>query len=584
MTEDEKEAEEILSGNLDFEFSMSYEVMPEINTPELEKLSLVRPVVDVSDKEIDEQIEKIGESMIPYEEKKGKAAKKDRVTMNYLGKIDGEAFDGGADNDAKLVLGSGTFIPGFEDQLIGSKAGDETVVKVKFPDEYGATHLAGKDAEFEVTVSLVEKPGKLEIDDEFASKLGMENVEKLREAVQGQLVQQFSGLSKTRVKRQVLDQLDEKTEMELPSKMVEQEYDNIWNQMNVELERAGKSFEDEGTTEEEAKKEYRSLAERRVRLGLVLANIGETADVEVTEEEMQAAVYQQLQQYPGQEEQVLNYFRENPDAVAGLRAPLYEDKVVDFIVEKAEIKEETITKEQVVKAIAQFERTMISGDSRYDAIVERNEGFFTEAEQEGFEIVAAGDGQEALFVARDEKPDLIILDLMMPEMGGYEFIRAYGKESETPIIILTAKLEEYDKVLGLEMGADDFVTKPFSPRELTARVRAVLRRVSKQENIEDEERFRVADITLDRSTRMVKVDEKPIDLTPTEFDLLITFMRTPGRVFSRTQLLDRLGDAYEGYERTIDVHIRNLRTKIEPNPAKPRYIETVYGAGYRFIE
>ncbi|MEO0910443.1 MAG: trigger factor, partial [Pseudomonadota bacterium] len=282
MTEDEKEAEEILSGNLDFEFSMSYEVMPEINTPELEKLSLVRPVVDVSDKEIDEQIEKIGESMIPYEEKKGKAAKKDRVTMNYLGKIDGEAFDGGADNDAKLVLGSGTFIPGFEDQLIGSKAGDETVVKVKFPDEYGATHLAGKDAEFEVTVSLVEKPGKLEIDDEFASKLGMENVEKLREAVQGQLVQQFSGLSRTRVKRQVLDQLDEKTEMELPSKMVEQEYDNIWNQMNVELERAGKSFEDEGTTEEEAKKEYRSLAERRVRLGLVLANIGETADVEVT--------------------------------------------------------------------------------------------------------------------------------------------------------------------------------------------------------------------------------------------------------------------------------------------------------------
>ncbi len=355
MTEDEKEAEEILSGNLDFEFSMSYEVMPEINTPELEKLSLVRPVVDVSDKEIDEQIEKIGESMIPYEEKKGKAAKKDRVTMNYLGKIDGEAFDGGADNDAKLVLGSGTFIPGFEDQLIGSKAGDETVVKVKFPDEYGATHLAGKDAEFEVTVSLVEKPGKLEIDDEFASKLGMENVEKLREAVQGQLVQQFSGLSRTRVKRQVLDQLDEKTEMELPSKMVEQEYDNIWNQMNVELERAGKSFEDEGTTEEEAKKEYRSLAERRVRLGLVLANIGETADVEVTEEEMQAAVYQQLQQYPGQEEQVLNYFRENPDAVAGLRAPLYEDKVVDFIVEKAEIKEETITKDELIKLVEEDE-------------------------------------------------------------------------------------------------------------------------------------------------------------------------------------------------------------------------------------
>jgi len=349
MTEDEKEADEILAGKKDFEFTMVYEVIPEINVPELEKLKFTRPVAEVSGKEIDEQIEKIGDNMKPYEEKKGKAAEGDRIIMNYLGKIDGEAFEGGADNDAQLVLGSGQFIPGFEDQLKGKKAGDETVVKVKFPDEYGAKHLAGKDAEFDVTVNKVEAPGKLEINDEFATKLGMENVEKLKEAVRGQIEGQYTSFSRAKIKREILDTLDKKTKMELPEKMVEQEFNNIWTQMNSELERAGKTFKDEGTTEAKAKKEYQTLAERRVRLGLVLAEIGEKSDVQVTDDEMQAAVYQQIQQYPGQEEQVLNYFKENPDAVAGLRAPLYEDKVIDFIVEKAEVKDKTVSKEELMK-------------------------------------------------------------------------------------------------------------------------------------------------------------------------------------------------------------------------------------------
>lgn len=349
MTEDEKEADEILAGKKDFEFTMVYEVIPEINIPELEKLKFTKPVAEVSDKEIDEQIEKIGDNMKPYEEKKGKAADGDRVIMNYLGKIDGEPFEGGADNDAQLVIGSGQFIPGFEDQLKGTKAGDETVVKVKFPDEYGAKHLAGKDAEFDVTVNKVEKPGKLEINDEFATKLGMENVEKLKEAVRGQIEGQYTSFSRAKLKREILDTLDKKTKMELPEKMVEQEFNNIWTQMNSELERAGKTFKDEGTTEAKAKKEYQTLAERRVRLGLVLAEIGEKADVQVSDDEMQAAVYQQIQQYPGQEEQVLNYFKENPDAVAGLRAPLYEDKVIDFIVEKAEVKDKTVSKEELMK-------------------------------------------------------------------------------------------------------------------------------------------------------------------------------------------------------------------------------------------
>jgi DNA-binding response OmpR family regulator len=201
--------------------------------------------------------------------------------------------------------------------------------------------------------------------------------------------------------------------------------------------------------------------------------------------------------------------------------------------------------------------------------------------QEGFDVVTASDGQEALYVARHEKPNLIILDLMMPEMGGYEFMRSYNREADTPVVILTAKIDENDKVLGLELGADDYVTKPFSPRELTARVRAVLRRAEKQ--AASSEILRSGAIELDWAGRTTSVNGKVVILTPSEFSLLATLMATPGRVFSRLELLDRLqGTAYEGYERTIDVHIRNLRSKIEPDAANPIYIETVYGAGYRF--
>lgn len=202
-------------------------------------------------------------------------------------------------------------------------------------------------------------------------------------------------------------------------------------------------------------------------------------------------------------------------------------------------------------------------------------------EGEGFRAVTAGDGREALFVARQEKPDLIVLDLMMPEMGGFEFIRAYNKEGNAPIIVLTAKLEESDKVLGLELGADDYVTKPFSLRELTARVRAVLRRAGK--GLTPKDIVRVADVSVDVAGRVTTVGEKRVDLTPSEFALLAALISAPGRTFSRLELLNQLPDSsYEGYERTIDVHIRRLRTKIEPDPSNPRYVETVFGFGYRF--
>jgi len=201
--------------------------------------------------------------------------------------------------------------------------------------------------------------------------------------------------------------------------------------------------------------------------------------------------------------------------------------------------------------------------------------------QEGFRVIKASDGREALFKARQEKPDLIVLDIMMPEMDGYEFMRLHRKERKTPIILLTARVDKDDKVIGLELGADDYVTKPFRPRELLARIRAVLRRVGGTEPTA--EVLRSSDITLDRESHTVKVGEDYVDLTPSEFDLLATFLSAPGRAFSRLDLLDRIQDtAYEGYERTVDVHIKNLRAKIESDPRSPRYIETVYGVGYRF--
>lgn len=204
-------------------------------------------------------------------------------------------------------------------------------------------------------------------------------------------------------------------------------------------------------------------------------------------------------------------------------------------------------------------------------------------EAEGFRVVAAGDGQEALYVSRYEKPDLIILDLMMPVLDGYGFMRAHSKERDTPVIILTAKVEESDKVLGLELGADDYVTKPFSLRELTARVRAVLRRANKEAAPPDI--LRSAGVVLDRDRRLVTVTDRRVELTPSEFDLLAALMAAPGRAFSRLELLDRLqGTAFDGYERTIDVHVRNLRTKIEPDPSHPRYVQTVFGIGYRFTD
>lgn len=348
MTEDEKEAEKILSAQADLEFTLSYEIIPAIELKSVDGIKVTREVVEVSEDEINEQITKIAESARTFETKKGKAADGDRVTMDYLGKVDGVPFDGGKDEDAELVLGSNRFIPGFEEQLVGVKAGDEKVITVTFPADYPAANLAGKEATFDITVKEVAAPAAVEINDELATKLGVESVEKLKEIVRGQIESQYGNVTRQKVKRQILDQLDTLYKFESPSKLIDAEFENIWRQINTDLAQSGKTFADEDTTEEAAREEYRALAERRVRLGLVLSEIGEKAGIEVTEEEMQRSLFAQLQQFPGQEKQILDFFRNTPGAAASLRAPIFEEKVIDKLLAEVSVTDKKVTKEELL--------------------------------------------------------------------------------------------------------------------------------------------------------------------------------------------------------------------------------------------
>ncbi|MCK3777630.1 trigger factor [Ensifer sesbaniae] len=347
MTEDETEANKILNAEADLEFTVAYEIIPAIELKDVSGIKVTREVVEIADEEVNEQILRIAESARSYESKKGKAANGDRVTIDYLGKVDGVAFDGGKDEDAELVLGSNRFIPGFEEQLVGVKAGDEKTITVTFPADYPAANLAGKEATFDITVKDVAAAQDIEINDELATKLGLESADKLKEIVRGQIESQYGNLTRQKVKRQILDQLDELYKFETPERLVEAEFENIWRQINTDLQQAGKTFADEETTEEEARAEYRKLAERRVRLGLVLSEIGEKAGVQVSDDELQRSLFEQLRQFPGQEKQILDYFKNTPGAAASLRAPLFEEKVVDHLLGEISVTDKTVSKEEL---------------------------------------------------------------------------------------------------------------------------------------------------------------------------------------------------------------------------------------------
>ena len=349
MTEDEGEAEKVLGGGTDFRFTLRYETLPSFDVKDTSDIAIERPVVEVADEEVEEQVKRIAENARTYSDKDGAAENGDRVTMDFVGKIDGEAFQGGSAEDSNLVIGSGQFIPGFEDQLVGAKAGDEREVKVSFPEDYGAAHLAGKEAVFDVKVKAVAAPGELELNDELAKQMGLESIEKLREIVRGQIESQFGAMTRQKVKRQLLDALDKDYDFPLPEKLVEAEFNNIWSQVSRELEQSGKTFEDEDTTEEKAREDYRKLAERRVRLGLVLSEIGEKAGVTISDEELQRALFEQVRQYPGQEQQVYDYFRKTPEAIQSLRAPIYEEKVVDHLLGSVKVTDKTVSREELMK-------------------------------------------------------------------------------------------------------------------------------------------------------------------------------------------------------------------------------------------
>jgi trigger factor len=349
MTEDEKEAEKVLSGGADFEFSLAYEIIPPIEIKDFTGIKVTRQVYDVPESEIEEQMQRVAESARTYEPKTGKAENGDRVTMDFVGTTDGEAFEGGSAEDQALVLGSNQFIPGFEDQLVGVKAGDEKSVKVNFPEDYGAAHLAGKAAEFAVKVKEVAKPNELKLDDDLAKNLGLESLERLHEIVKSQIESQFGSLTRQKVKRELLDRLDETYKFEAPSKLVDAEFENIWRQVTAELEQTGKTFADEDTTEEEAREEYRGLAERRVRLGLVLAEMGEKAEIQVSDDEMQRALIEYVRGVPAnQQREVFEFYRDNPNALANLRAPLFEEKVVDHLLTQIDVTDKKVSKEELL--------------------------------------------------------------------------------------------------------------------------------------------------------------------------------------------------------------------------------------------
>ena len=348
MTEDEKDAEAILAGQKDFEFSIAYEVIPAIELKDVSGIKVTRQVLELPEDEVQTQMERVAESARTYEPKKGKAEEGDRVTIDFVGKLDGEAFDGGAGTDQQLVLGSNSFIPGFEEQIVGLKTGDEKTITVTFPENYQAAHLAGKEATFDITVKEVAKPGKLEITDEVAKNLGLESVEKLREIVRGQLENQYGALTRQKVKRELLDALDAEYQFEAPSKLVDAEFNNIWQQVMNDLQQAGKTFADEETTEEEARDEYKKLAERRVRLGLVLAEMGEKAGIQITDEEMQRALFEFVRRYPGQEQEVYDFYRNNPTALANLRAPLFEEKVVDHLLTQVSVTDVNVSRDELL--------------------------------------------------------------------------------------------------------------------------------------------------------------------------------------------------------------------------------------------
>lgn len=351
LPEAEADVNAVVDGKADLSYSVAIEILPKIELADFSGISLEKLSAPVTDEEVETAMNRIAEQSRPFEDK-GEGARAetgDKVTVSFTGTIDGKPFEGGTGEDIAVELGSNSFIPGFEEQLAGIAAGETRTVKATFPENYLSKELAGKEASFEVTAKSIAAPGKVTVDDAFAKSLGVDSLDKLKEAVTGRITGEHTVESRRKIKRKLLDALDERHKFELPPTLVEEEFENVWRTVTSDLEAQKKTFADENTTEEAARAEYRGIAERRVRLGLVLSEIGAKNDIKVTDDELNRAVMERARQFPGQEQRIWDYYRKSPEALASLRAPLYEEKVVDFLLELVKTSEKTVSREELYR-------------------------------------------------------------------------------------------------------------------------------------------------------------------------------------------------------------------------------------------
>ncbi|MBM3558700.1 MAG: trigger factor, partial [Alphaproteobacteria bacterium] len=336
----------------DLEFALAFEVLPQIEQPDLKAIKLVRMKVNPADKEVDEALARLakenGGSEAVAEDRP--AAQGDIVVVDFIGRIDGEAFEGGTATDLSIELGAGGFVPGFEDQLVGHRAGAKVDVTVTFPEDYGTANLAGKTAVFESTIKELRASKPAAVDDELAKKIGFDDLAALREAIRGRIQHDYDGLTRDRMKRELLDKLADTASFKVPDSLLDQEFAEIWRQVEHAKEHNHLDADDVGKDDERLKSQYRTIAERRVRLGLLLSDIGQKNGIQVAQEEVNRAIMEEARRMPGHERRVIEFYREHPEMQERLKAPIFEDKVVDFVIALAEVDERESTLEEMIAA------------------------------------------------------------------------------------------------------------------------------------------------------------------------------------------------------------------------------------------
>lgn len=334
---------------VDLEYKLTVEVIPEIDPIDFGSIELERLTADIPDDDVDQSIQRLAEQQKTFAAEDGRAAENgDQVVMNFVGRIDGEAFDGGSADGMELELGSGRFIPGFEDQLVGAKAGDKKEVNVTFPDDYQAENLKSKAAVFDVEVTEVRSPAAVEINEEFATSMGAENLDALKTMVRDQIGGEYTQVSRGRLKRDLLDQLSDKADFEVPPTMLQEEFDNIWKQLEEAKENDRLDEDDKGKSDDELRERYEEIAARRIRLGLLLSEIGRANNLTVSQDDLNRAMAEQAQRFPGQEAMVMQYYQENPQAMQELQAPIFEEKIIDYILELAKVTDRKVTTEELL--------------------------------------------------------------------------------------------------------------------------------------------------------------------------------------------------------------------------------------------